>query len=282
MPDAITPAAPVDAAPATQIASAAPAPVAAAVAAPEALSPAPAVAAEAAPVASAAREHPPSLFEIKDAPVADAPAPDAKPITPEVEAAKPAPDAPALDAKPEPAKVEPVAAEPPAPIAYEFKWPENTPQEAIDKSAVEKYTSILNEGRVPPEVAQRVLDLHVEQIGQLSKRLSENQWDVFNRQTDAWRNRGLSDPEVGGSRFKTAQANAARFLEGMGLSVAQMKEVFDVMRTTGAGLNPEIFRLFARAGDRFFKEGSARNMPPARQVPQTREQKQMARYTKTS
>ena len=224
------------------------------------------------PAASAlSHEFAPSLFEAPaETPAAsEAPKPeDAKPET--------APEAPKPeDAKPE-TPVEP--APPPEPIAYEFKFPENVDPQAIDKTVVEKYTGILNKGRVDPAVAQEALDLHLEQVQSIGKRLADLQWDVFNKQQENWKTQAKGDPEIGGSRMMTAQRNAARFMEGMGLAPKQIQGIMDVMKTTGAGNYPDLFRLFARAGDRFFKEGEARNMPPARQVPLSREDKQKARY----
>ena len=230
------------------------------------------VATEVAPAVS--HDFKPSLLEATDPADPAAPATEVKP--PETKPGETPPEVKAEDAKPPETPAEPEVL---APIAYEFRFPENVDANAIDKPVLEKYTEILNKARVPAEVAQEALDLHLTQIQETAKRLSEVQWDVFNRQQETWQTQVKSDPELGGAKFKTMQRNAARFIEGMGLSPTQIKSVMDAMRTTGAGNHPDIYRLFARAGERFFKEGEARNMPPARQVAPTREQKQKARYT---
>ena len=214
------------------------------------------------------------MLEATDPADPAAPATEVKP--PETKPSETPPEVKAEDAKPPETPAEPEVL---APIAYEFRFPENVDANAIDKPVLEKYTEILNKARVPAGVAQEALDLHLTQIQETAKRLSEVQWDVFNRQQETWQTQVKSDPELGGAKFKTMQRNAARFIEGMGLSPTQIKSVMDAMRTTGAGNHPDIYRLFARAGERFFKEGEARNMPPARQVAPTREQKQKARYT---
>ena len=232
---------------------------------------APATEAEAAPAVS--KEFKPSLLEVPagESPEPVVPVVEAKPGDKPAEATKT--DAPA-EKTPEPV-VESAKLEP---LVYEFRFPEKLDSALIDKPALEKYTSALNKARVPLEVAQEALDLHFEQARTIEKRLSDTQWEVFNRQQEAWQSRAMSDPEVGGTRFKTAQRAAARFIEGMGFSPAEQKEFMDTMRTTGAGNNPVVYKYMVRAGERFFKEGEARNMPPARQVPLTREQKQAARY----
>ena len=270
---AVVSAAVAPAAPAVEAASA-PASAPAAVEAAPAPAPAPV---ESAPIPDAVREFKPSLLETPTDATPETPAPEAaKPDAKPAEAAKPE-DKPAEAPKPEEKAAEPALAEP---IAYEFKFPENIDKAAIDKPVLEKYTSILNKARVPPEVAQEALDLHLEQVQSIGKRLADVQWDVFNRQQEAWQSDVKSDPELGGARMKTTIRNAARFVEGMLPDPVQRQGFMDAMKTTGAGNYKEIVRALARAGDRFFKEGEARNMPPARQAPLTREQKQAARYSK--
>lgn len=217
----------------------------------------------------------PSLLEVEGAPS------PAAPVAPQPEAAKPEPVV--ADVKPaEPAKpAEVPIPEPVVPIVYEFRYPENVDQLAIDKPVVEKYTGILSKARVPVEVAQELMDLHLDQVKQIAPRLAENQWEVFNRQQESWQNQVKGDPELGGSRIRTVMRIAASFIEQFGGSPAQQKAIMDVMRTTGAGNHPEVLRLFYRAGEFLAREGQARNIPPARQLPLTREQKQAARY-KTS
>ena len=237
-----------------------------------------------------------------EAPVVSTPAPEPAPAathdfkptlletesTPEPAATEAKVETPADPAKPEEAAkaeekpAEPVAPEPAPlePLTYDFRFPEKIDRSLVDNTALEKYTSVLNKARVPAEIGQEALDLHFEQVRSVEKRLADTQWEVFNRQQEAWQEKVKADPELGGSRLKTVMRTAASFIEKFGGSAAQQKTIMDVMRTTGAGNNPEVVRMMYRAGLLLAAEPSARNMPPARQVPLTREQKQAARYSK--
>jgi hypothetical protein len=226
------------------------------------------------PVAEPARDFAPSILEVEGAKTPE-PSGDAPKDAPKIEEPKPGDAKPAGAVTPEPPKVEA-----PAAIAYEFTFPEKVAPEAIDKAVLSKYTDALNKSpvRLPAPVAQELLDLHLSQVQDIGKRLADNQWDVFNRQQESWQTQVKADPELGGSRIKTVMRTAASFIEKFGGSPVQQKAIMDVMRTTGAGNHPEVLRLFYRAGEMMAREPQARNMPPARQVPLTREQKQAARY----
>lgn len=178
--------------------------------------------------------------------------------------------------------VEPVVVEPPAPIVYDFKWPETILPEAVDKPKIEKYSELLNKGRVAPELGQELLDMHLGEIRAIDARVRENQWEVFNQRQEKYKAAVRADPELGGSRLKTAMRTAASFIEQFGGSPAQQKAIMDEMRASGAGNHPEVFRLFYRAGELLAREGSAKPTPPARQAPLTREQQQRSRYNGSS
>lgn len=271
-PAGTPPAAPGESAGATVSAAVAPAaiPAAAVPAEPPAFVPAKA--------AEPAHDFKPSILELEGSKPADA-AVETPKSAEALAADAPKPDGKATVDSPKPAEL-PASDKPadPAPIAYEFRFPENADPKSVDKPALDKYTSILNKAHVPADAAQEALDLHLEQIQATAKRLATHQWDVFNRQQESWQDKVRADPELGGSRIRTVMRTAASFIEKFGGSPAQQKAIMDVMRTTGAGNHPEVLRLFYRAGDLLAREPEARNMPPARQVPITREQKQMARY----
>ena len=224
------------------------------------------------PAPAVTHDFKPSLLETESAP---------EPTATETKVEAPAdPAKPAEAAKTEEKTAEPAAPEPAPlePLTYDFRFPEKIDKTLVDNAALEKYTSVLNKARVPAEIGQEALDLHFEQVRSVEKRLADTQWEVFNRQQETWQEKVKADPELGGSRLKTVMRTAASFIEKFGGSASQQKTIMDVMRTTGAGNNPEVLRMMYRAGLLLSAEPSARNMPPARQVPLTREQKQAARY----
>ncbi len=225
--------------------------------------------------AKPAQEFKPSFLEegktdpakAPEPPKVDAPVGEAKPA----EEKKPAESGgPKVDAPPAEAA--------PPPIVYDFKWPDTIDPQTIDKAVLGQYTEILNKARVAPEIAQELADRYATDIGQVGTRLAEHQWEVFNRQQEADLARIKADPELGGSRAAQTQKNAAAFIETFGGTPEQQKAVWDKLRTSGAGNDPEIVRLFSRAGIHLAKEPEAKPTPPARQAPLTREQKQRTRY----
>ena len=295
-PAAVTPPAP--AAAAAPAADAAPAGVAAVVEAPAAAAPAaePAPAADAKPAVEPAKEFAPSLLDEAAKPTADAKPGEAAPAT---DAAKPA------DAKPSDTK-EPAAkdgkaqdakpAEPPAPIEYKFKLPEGVkPEDVLNTERMTAFNGILNEARVPPEVAQKFLDLHLDATKQLSAqiedRISKRQWEVFEQTQKQWREQTLADPELGGSRHATAigtvmdllNAYTQRDQKGQNprsadVIAAERKGLLDVFRMTGVANNPEFLRFAHWAGDVITKEGKPRPAPVPRQQTPTGQNRGLRRY----
>ena len=238
----------------------------------------------AAPAADAApakpeKEFAPSLLDEAAKPTAE-PKPGEKPPEPAKadEPAKPADKAAEKpgDGKP-PAKDEPAAKpEPPAPIEYAFTYPEGVKPADLDAERMGAFTGILNESRVPPAAAQKMLDLHLDEVRRVEQAITDRQWDVFASTQKEWRDQTMADPEIGGSRHETALRTVMSLVDAYGQRfqgtkeprnaeaiAAERKEMLDVFRATGAANNRLILGLLHFAGDKL-REGSPRPAPPPR------------------
>jgi hypothetical protein len=191
----------------------------------------------------------PSLLETLRAPgeVAEAPKPDAPAVVEPEKAAEPAaPEAP----KPvEPPAPEPVVLEP---IVYpEWKLPEGIQP---DKEALGKYSEILGEHRIAPEVGQALLDKHTEAMRQYAEHLSREQHRVFGETRANWNKEIMADPELGGAGHQTAMGAIARmrdrFISSAKPGTDQYKSdesAFNqFLAITGAGDHPQFHKMLHR------------------------------------
>jgi hypothetical protein len=237
----------------------------------------------AAPAEKAKPEFAPSLLDEAAKPTAEAKPSDkpaeAKPGETKDDAAKPPADkAPAADPAP------------PAPIEYAFKYPEGFNAENLDQERMGAFTGVLSEARVPPEAAQKMLDLHVGEINRVTDAITTRQWDVFNTTQNDWRKATMSDPEIGGPRHDTAiktimglvdlygdRFQGTRQARDAAAIAAERKELLDVFRMTGAANHPRILGLLHFAGEKM-REGTARPAPPPRGNPNPGGNRGLNRY----
>ena len=235
-----------------------------AVAAPAAPSPGPvAVATEPAPAAPVVAEKPaekvphpaerPTALELagrkKDEPKAEAkPADKAAEAKP---ADKPEGDKPA-EAKPEaePAKAE---AEPDfATLEYNYKFPDNI---KADKAAVDEWTSFARDFKIPPESAQKAVDMFNRAATDFAtaydKQQTERQFQVWNDMRSEWTKQRLADPILGGNNAPIVEKAAARMRDEYVSDAPVGSERFkrehaqfdEMLRVTGAGDHPALWRF---------------------------------------
>ena len=265
----------------------------------ESAPPAPA-AAPAAPV----KEFAPSLLDealAKPAePAKPEPAKEPKPAEPvAAEPAKePAEAKPAEPVKP-PEPVKP--AEPLPPIEYAFTRADDKGErvpiaaDQIDPERLGLFTGVLQESRVPPAAAQKMLDLHLDELNRAVSARDQRQWDVFADTQRDWRDKVMADPELGGSRHATAIKTVMGLIDafsqrpgadGKGRPAeevaAERKELMDVARVTGVANNPTWLRLLHWAGDKYVREPGPRAAPPPRTPNPTKEQRGLGRYKNTT
>jgi hypothetical protein len=252
-------AAPVAAVPEVAIAAPEPAPIGA-----------PAVEAPAAPVVEAApvvaateaaptNEFPPTAMEA-GLPAAE-PAKEGegeKPAKPDAKS-EAAPAEPAADKDAAPETTDAPAEEPPAPT-YDFTFPEDIKSDSVNKEVMTAFTDLLGKNQVKPEVAQVLLNLHIDQMrtlsNQVQERLSQNQWDVFRQQQNTWLDEIKSDPVLGGSRFQTAMKTCSKVIEQYPGTAEERQAIWNDLRATGMGNSPRFARLFHWLGSKYFSEAS--------------------------
>lgn len=262
-------------APAAAVAEA-PAPAAVEAPAPEAAaSPAPEVVAEA-PAAEAIVARPSLLSTAK----ADGEAPKEPPAeAAKVEPVKEEPKPPEAvkegeEPKPDAPKPEDVKAAEPEPIVYtDWVLPEGA---EVDKDKVGKFTELLGTHRAPQELGQKLVDFHMAEMAEATQRLQQHNWDVWNRQQDAWMDEFRADRELGGNKELTTLSNCASVIDQYGGSPAQQAQLRQVLTDTGAGNHPLVIRLLNNVA-KVLKEGS---MAPAPKAPAPTASRSERRYTK--
>jgi len=239
---------------------------------------APAPAPEAPAEAGASKEFTPSLLEVG---VKESAPPEGEAPPAETKEAPPA-EAPKEEGKEEKPEGEPASKETPSetlePISYDLKFPETVDPAMVNQDVIGEYKGVLAEIKAPPEVAQKLLDMHINTLREATTKLAEAQWDVFNRQQEAWKQEVLSDPVLGGSRHQTAMKECGSFIQQFGGSSEEIKAIWDVMSSTGAGNNPHIVRMIHRAAMAMAVEGSPRPAPPPKTPQLSRDQKMQGRY----
>ena len=211
----------------------------------------PAVTAETAPEVkpeSAVEPYPPSLLDLATP----------KPVetVPETAPEK-VPEKPA-EAKPPEAAPEPAGEKPPEPapeVKYEFKLPEGftAPKEALDG-----YTGVLKEGSVPPEIGQKLLDMHLAEM-QRAADSQPAQWRAaFARTMQDLVSDTLADPQLGGAGHQTAMTAAARGRDTLtrDWTPDQKAELEPFLQNFGVG-NHKVFLRLLYSAARFTDEPAA-------------------------
>lgn len=174
------------------------------------------------------------------------------------DAGKPAEAAP-VEAKPEEKKEEakpaelPAEAAPPEPIVYELKIPEAV---KLSETELKEVQELFNEGRVAPEVAQKYLDRHYTELEKATKSIRDDQWNVWNKTQDEWRDKVMTDPELGGNRLQTTLNTAGAIIEQYG-----SEDLRKMLGLTGAGNHPAMVRFLYNVG-KALGEGRPIPAPP--------------------
>jgi hypothetical protein len=245
--------------------SPAPAPAAAPVSEPSPAAPAAAPAAEPAP---SGNQFTPSLLEAGvEADTSSDPA--AKPAEAPKGDAKQGEGGDAPSPEPGPADTAPV---------YEFTFPEGFAKENVDTERLNAFTGILGENKVPTEAAQKLFDLHTEEVGRISSQMLNQQWDVFHRQQEKAIAEVKSDPEIGGSRYLTAMRDALRTIEYFGGSAEEQRALKTDLSNTGMGNRRLLIRLLSRVGANRVREGAPVPANPPRSRPMTTSERGLLRY----
>jgi len=176
----------------------------------------------------------PGLLKATEEPKEEESKPAEEPVKPE--------EKPAEEAKPEETQ-EPA----PEPIKYEWKLPEGV---SLQAEAFQEFEDFAQAQRLQPEVAQKLVDMHIaaRQADLLAERQAQH--DAFAEMRRNWRNEIMADEELGGAGFQTNQSAAIRMLQ---LFIPEARrEAFDqFLMTTGATDHPAMFRFLVDLARKF-------------------------------
>ena len=145
-----------------------------------------------------------------------------------------------------PAEVTEVTEKPVEPVVYEMKLPEGI---VAPPEKIEAYTGVLREAGIPPEVGQRLLDLHAETVRAMSESALADQHRAFADVRASWRDAVKADPQLGGSGYETSLKAVARGREFLlqGYTPEQREAFTNMLRVTGVGDHPEFLRMLYAA-----------------------------------
>lgn len=173
-------------------------------------------------------------------------------------------------AETDPAKKDATAEnQPPAPIKYDaFKLPDGV---KLDDERLSKFTEVAGKGQVTQEVAQDLVNLHIEEMQRLEKdiqeRATQHQQDVWKGLNDGWKAELRKDEKLGGNRIETNLSMAKAVLEEYGGTPEQVRDLLAHTKANGMGNYPGFIRLLVNIGEALnvFEEGTvAGDTSPAR------------------
>jgi hypothetical protein len=119
------------------------------------------------------------------------------------------------------------------PIEYDLKLPDNAP---VDEALMGQYKELLATAKVPPETAQKLLDLHASTV----KKSVDVPYDAWRETQKVWQAEIKGDPIYGGKNLSQNLASVTKMINSLGKEQAdQFRQALDF---TGAGNNPAVLR----------------------------------------
>lgn len=118
------------------------------------------------------------------------------------------------------------------PEDYSFKLPDGAEP---DPAQAEQFTAFALENKVPPELAQKLVDFHAEVMGKQVKAWTDT--------VNAWADQTKNDPEYGGAAYDQNMAIANRALAEFG-----GPKLGEAARAYGWGNHPEFVRFMVNVG----------------------------------
>lgn len=126
----------------------------------------------------------------------------------------------------------------------DFKVPEGF---VLDDKVLEKISPIFKEANLSKDVAQKMLDAHMEIVQGLQTKQAEmfeqKQAEIFEQTKTDWLNKVKADKEVGGSNFDESIKTAK-----LGLTKFASPELIEFLNESGIGNNLEMVKLFNKLG----------------------------------
>ncbi len=135
--------------------------------------------------------------------------------------------------KTEAPKVEETAKPEGAPESYDFKAPEG---KGYDPAVLDSFSAAAKQANLTQDAAQKLLE-------SMAPALAERQQAQVKAVQDGWLDASRSDKEFGGDKLQSNLAVAKTALDKFA-----SPELKSLLTTTGLGNNPEVIRMFYRAG----------------------------------
>lgn len=109
----------------------------------------------------------------------------------------------------------------------------------LEDSTLEKIAPIFKEAGVSKELAQKMLDVHVETMQAYANKAELARLE----QIDSWAEAAKTDKQIGGDKFSETVKTAKVALEKFGTPA-----LTELLKSTGIENNPEIIRLLSKVG----------------------------------
>lgn len=132
-----------------------------------------------------------------------------------------------------------------APIVYDFTAPEGV---ELDASAVERFKAVAGDLKLPPDSAQKVVDLYAD--------IRKSETEAFAKQVETWGEETKADKEFGGDKLPESLAAARKVIDQFG--TPEFKSLLD---SSGMGNHPEVVKLLAKVGKAISEDGFIRGAP---------------------
>jgi len=204
-------------------------------------------------IAAAVTAAAPAPATTTTAPASTAPAPAAAPA-----ATTPTPVSNLVADAPTDAPAAPVDTPAPAPSYDGLKMPEGF--EVKDPKQFDEFKGIIAEHKVPPEAAQKLIDMYAADLKREAVEGPRKAWEDLQKQ---WQGEIQSDPEIGGTKTVEVTSAIAKVINQVTGSPEAATKLRQAFVTTGAGNNPDIVRFLGRLAKGMVEGGTVNGSGPS-------------------
>ena len=139
------------------------------------------------------------------------------------------------------------------PIEYDLKLPEGT---KADEALMGQYKELLQSAKVPPETAQKLMDLHASTL----KQAVSQPYDCWRETQKTWQAEIKADKEIGGPNLQKNLSSVAKLIDSLGAE--QARDFRQALNFTGAGNNPAVIKALVKLSQAHTEPGLVSGGPP--------------------
>lgn len=121
---------------------------------------------------------------------------------------------------------------PETPVEYSFALPEGVD---LDTKGAESLTALAREHKLPPEAAQKLVDLYAERV--------QAQSNAFTEMVQGWESEVKKDPALGGDKLTETITVAKTAIDKYG-----SPELLALLDSSKMGSHPEVIRFLHKVG----------------------------------